>query len=1007
VLAIVISSFGLSFSPDELCGWRAKLFTEREDQFQQLIGDALHEVHGATVHLSPTLGRDGSIDAWIEQPVSGCDLLSNLNGPVIIECKDHKMQPTWDATWRNIQAGWGTVRKKLEQQAAEGFSGKFEPWRRAYVYCISATIPDQHSKDNLKSKITSFIQTIAPHITNIVVCDWDTLSFWLNKQRRIADSWLGVGHPAITEHLQYINSLTGLRQYLLNKHLPYEAPDVGTETHPDLLWEFLSEDNVDHQPGLVIHGPGGVGKTRLCLEIASRAYERGWRVLHLCPIEESLSERDLTSVIVTDTRPTLLCLDYIDFMQNTDYLIRGIRLVREAASHGTHLRYLANSRPIWAQTTMRETAALETFSFRKLHPTEEVNERLLRRMVASVAPNALAKWGFQELRHICGHRPIIALYILREIEDRFKKGLLRYDELAAVGCGDLSAWLRRRLAQDELTIQQPESVWEASAPSNEMVAACGALLTAPDNNETLLGATAAVLNTLGSGTDASFVLNRLIEMGWLELRGSWFATPHDVVTDEVLDQVARDGNSIRSISLEALLSLWICEPAAIGRLASALQRWVGAMPEGHPAIEKAKAASIKWLLSHAKEIGALLATGEPDRTSFALGAILRWPPWLAMSADCWDELFFPWIAVHGQLKEARHIFYIGLHETSLANRLLTSALAWLEACQEERDASYVLAPLLERKELQVEQLEAAIRHALAWLGQYPLEKEAKFVIAPLLERKELQVEQWEAAIRHGLAWLGQYSLEKEAGFVLAPLLERKELQVEQWKTAIRYALAWLGQYSLEKDAYFVLHALLGRGELQGEQLDAAIRHALAWLGQYPLKIDAGFVLPPLLHRKELVGADFNLAIRYALDWLRLNLGSEGADFIFNRVLRRVNTSDADWLFAAQIACDWLRMSKRHPRDIDHAFNSLLRRPTVLPPSLLAEVIRIGLNLWPSIEKPENGTHLRNGLLRGIKHLPEADPLRRGVDIFFSTLDLRRLHSEDTENPDPQETELER
>jgi hypothetical protein len=168
--------------------------------------------------------------------------------------------------------------------------------------------------DDLKSRITGFLQTIAPQITNVVVCDWDTLSFWLNKQRRVADSWLGVGHPAISEHLQYVNSLTGFRQYLLNEHLAYEAPHTDADTHPNVLWEFLTAEDAEHQPGLVIHGPGGVGKTRLCLEVATHAYEQGWRVLHLSPTEESLTERELTSVIVADTRPTLLCLDYIDHM---------------------------------------------------------------------------------------------------------------------------------------------------------------------------------------------------------------------------------------------------------------------------------------------------------------------------------------------------------------------------------------------------------------------------------------------------------------------------------------------------------------------------------------------------------------------------------------------------------------------------------------------------------------------------------------------------------------------
>jgi len=1008
----VISSFGQSFSPADLCGWRAKEFREREDSFQQLIGDALHEVHGATAHVSPTLGRDGSIDAWVEQPVSSCNLLGNLDGPVIIECKDHQTQPTWPITWRNILAGWGKVSIKLKDQAEEGFSGKFEPWRRAYsyVYCISATIPDQQSKDDLTSTIKRFLLTIAPHIKDVVVCDWGTLSFWLNKQRRVADIWLGVGHPAITGHLQYIQSLTGFRQYLLNEHLAYEAPDPGTDTHPEVLWEFLAAANAEHQPGLVLHGPGGVGKTRLCLEVATRAYEQGWRVLHLSPTEESLTERDLTEVITADKRPTLLCLDYIDFMQSSDYLIKGIRLVREAANHGTRLRYMANSRPIWAHTKMRESAALETYLFRELRPTDDENERLLRQIVNSVTPMALEKWGYQELRRVCGHRPIIALLIAREIEGRLEKGLLGQDELSAVADGDLSSWLRRRLAQDELTIQQPTSVWKASAPSDEMVAACGALVTAPSSHQILVDAAGAVLRTLGSGTDASFVVRRLIEMGWLEWHGPWLATPHDVVTDEVLDQVARDGNSIRSASLEAVLNLWICDPAAIGRLANALQRWVGALPDGQPAAEKAKTVLVEWLRSHADQIGALLATGDSDRTGFALGTILKWPPWMATASDCWDGLVSPWIAVHGQLREARHLLYMGLHESSLANRLLASALAWLETCYKERDASYVIAPLLEQNGLQGMQLKAAISSALAWLGQFPLEKEAEFVLAPLIERSDLQGKELGAAISSALAWLGQFPLEKEARFIFAPLLGRSDLQGEELGAAISSALAWLGQFPLEKEAGFVLAPLLGRSDLQGKELGAAISSALAWLGQFPLEKEAEFVLDPLLerselhekqledaigyafkwlakyqlekeavfviapliHREELSRTEFNLAVKYALEWLPSYLDTEEAEFLLKRLLPRSPLPEDRIRNLKQLAVNKLRLRVRDAKDERVSF---LLRPwlhcRVRHPDLDCEIIGFACE-W----------------LR-------FNPGREGIDYVFNRI-LRRKDASDAD-----------
>src|ERR1035437_11153327 len=80
------------------------------------------------------------------------------------------------------------------------------------------------------------------------------------------------------------------------------------------------------------------------------------------------------------------------------------------------------------------------------------------------------------------------------------------------------------------------------------------------------------------------------------------------------------------------------------------------MPDCQPATEAAKEASANWLRSHANGIGALLPTGDSDRTGFALGAILKWPPWSAVAADCWESLVSPWIAAHCRLPEARCVF---------------------------------------------------------------------------------------------------------------------------------------------------------------------------------------------------------------------------------------------------------------------------------------------------------------------------------------------------------------
>lgn len=1017
----MIAAFGQTFCPGDLRGWRAAQFEDREDRFQQLVGDGLREAHGASAHVSPTLGRDGSIDAWVESPVEGCGLLGNLEGPVIIECKDHRPQANWAKTWKNVLGGWNDVRAKLLEQAKVGFHGKHEPWRRArsYVYCVSISIPDQRSKDELTSVIRSFLLTIAPNITNVVVCEWGSLSFWLNSYRRVADSWIGVGHPAIKEHGEYVKSLTGFRQYLLNEHLAYEAPDVRTDTHPQVIWEFLATDVADRRRGILVHGPGGVGKTRLCLEVSARASEEGWRVLHLGPSEEILTERELVSVIGADSRPTLICLDYIDFTESADLIIGGTQLVRECASRGTRLRYLANSRPMWAQAAMRNADATSTFSFREICATEKVNERLLRQVMISVAPNALARWGHTELRRVCGGRPIISLLIAREIEDRLSRGLLDQKQLVAMRGGDLSAWLRRRLAQDELAVLPPISVWKTSGPSIEMIVASGALVAAPSNYETVVEAAASVIRSLNSDADASFVVKRLTTMGWLERQGSRLAAPHDVVTDEILDQVVRDVDEIRLAPLEAVMSVWECEPAAIGHLAITLQRWVGALPDGHPAAEKVKSASADWMRARASQIGAFLAKGGSGPAGYALGSIVKCPIWSVAIADCWDELVSLWIRDHGHLREARHLLYIGLNEDSLSSRLLAPALRWLGAFKGELEASYVLRRLLQREELQGEQLQEAISCALEWLAKHPLEKDAAFVIPKLLARASSQDGNLGRAIRYALAWLEEFPIEKDSGFVINALLVRAELKRKGLKEAVRCALEWLTHYPSELVAGSVISRLLYRNELKGAEFDAAVDRALDWLpghletkaAKFVLKHLMSRLLPPspvrderirflkklaidnlrqrvrnvndqdvssILHswlRCQVLHADLDREIiALSCDWLVSAPKREGAEFVFNLVLRRTDASDRDWTVASRIASQWLCAPKRSLAGVGHTVNALLMRPALLPHTTLRAVVDAAFQVLPSIQGRYESELLRKRLTQSVLHLPPESPL---------------------------------
>src|SRR5947207_7606543 len=119
-------------------GKRAKQFSKPEDGFQQLVGDALKEMAGPYAHISPTRGRDGSIDAFVLEGALISGPFEDLEMPLIVECKTHDDEAR--NVDRNILSQWRLMEKKLESNARAGWKELFEPWlqTRAYAYCVSA-----------------------------------------------------------------------------------------------------------------------------------------------------------------------------------------------------------------------------------------------------------------------------------------------------------------------------------------------------------------------------------------------------------------------------------------------------------------------------------------------------------------------------------------------------------------------------------------------------------------------------------------------------------------------------------------------------------------------------------------------------------------------------------------------------------------------------------------------------------------------------------------------------
>ncbi|MFM8277125.1 MAG: hypothetical protein ACKN89_09100, partial [Cyanobium sp.] len=774
----------------------------RADAFQQLVGDGLREGWGLRVSVAPTKGRDGAIDAFVEEGDSST-ALADLTAPQIIECKDH--DDHLPGVQANVRDGWSRVANKLTRQAGLGWPGAFQPWRRArsYVYCVSAVLASQQERDKLQSAISTCFEALPadqrPPIEAIRILDWGDLRHWLDTLPRVADGWLGTSLPLVQSHGEYCASLTGFRRYLRPEVLPFIAPEEGANTQPEAILSRL--EALAGSGGVLLKGVGGGGKTRTALEVGHRAEAKGWRVLHALPGEPGVTVEEIGEVLLSGSVPTLLVFDYLDQMPNLDLGSLHGRLLPEAQRRGIRLALLANMRP----AALRQGNGARDTLFKKenwlsLEPSAQQKLQINDIVLDRLAPRAVGLLGKERVRELCGTRPILALFIAEELERRALAGSLAWAIGANMRGGDLLGWLRRRMVEDKLVVVEGMDFLPPE-PTPQLIAAAAMLAAAPLVREAMVEVGRTASREAGGSEDrlAEKTLVGLLQLGWLEDIGLELVAAHDVVADEVLAEVLWDqvDDNLREWVLPRCLAPARGCARVLGRYATALSRLLGA--EETKANAALGAGANQWLRKEAAGLGQALAAADASESAYALGALVSLPIWAGESVANWHPLVAPWLASHGLHLAARHLLYKGLRSipTNAAPDLLDAAMTWCPRYLDLSLASYGLGPLLGRDDLGGHAAKA-IDLALGWLERFHQAEEARYVIPSLLGRTELGDREPEA-IDFALGWLASFQQAPEARFVLRPLLERKDLG-EQAPRAMEWALGWLASFQQAPEA---------------------------------------------------------------------------------------------------------------------------------------------------------------------------------------------------------------
>ncbi|MBK6970244.1 MAG: trypsin-like peptidase domain-containing protein [Candidatus Microthrix sp.] len=643
---------------------------------------------------------------------------------------------------------------------------------------------------------------------------------------------------------------------LVDASFPYVAPPVLHEAHPDRIWQTLSSE-----PGraVLIRGPGGVGKTRTCLEVANRAQQDRWRVIHALTGEPAATTDGLVDVVFSSEEPVLVVLDYVNELHGLDLSSIHNRLLPAAIEAGVQIAIIGSARNGWLATD----PPLGPFDLVAACDTPGFQHKVSHSIVTHTAPRAVSEVGLAEVERLCGRHPMIALLVARELERLAIDRRATEPWVSAMAAGDLVGWLRRRFSEDGFTVARPKSAVDLAEVSEALVVAATIAGTLPARaDDVMLAAEGAAVAMAQPRSRGRRILRVLDQLGWLTAVGSELGPVHDVVIDYLLTEVlATDLQNESVTNGYVVLDGGLNRPRALGRLASNLGRIVSDLHLRNDSIgEDLGAYCRNWFDQKLDEVQAsLLACTDPDEASYALGSLLNGPPWLSGVLTHWPTVVQPWLEENRSSVDARHLLYVGLRNVpeGHSNPLPSVALAWLDHHGERRDASFVLGPLLGRDDLaEPKRVETA---ALAWLEHHSELPNAQFVLGPLLGRDDLaEPKRVETA---ALAWLEHHSELPDAQFVLGPLLGRDDLaESKRVETA---ALAWLEHHGELPDASFVLRPLLGRDDLaEPKRVETA---ALAWLEHHGERLDAQFVLRPLLGRDDL--AEPKRVESAALAWL--------------------------------------------------------------------------------------------------------------------------------------------
>ena len=771
-------------------------------------------------------GKDGGVD------------LSETrhDGRTVIECKYIAEDGPASAARR-----WGEVAARLRLHLASAGGptkgqAQYGPWYRRdpriveYVFCVSSTIGNQENLDALQCKISAFFAQLAAqhgHLAHlqrlhVEVFDWAALRLRIERRLHVAYRWFPTTRPVGVVPFDEPLRRGTFRGYLESAQLPYfsiESYRVGRETVLRPETELLVA--LDQEPGgLVISGRGGVGKTRLTLELGHLAQKADWTVVRVLPSFDRSALLELAERATQDER-ILLLFDYVELHQEFEELADLVPDLNE--TYGLHIRYVANCRGT---------------HYRRLSPITG-HMRVEIAPAAGMASADYTEYAKETIRHIlvhgnvpisdeaflaCRNTPVLAVflaYLAASKRDAELTDLLKER--------DFGSWVAKRV---QMSFHEPV---------HRDMAVLVALLPVPVSSVKEIGPVRMRL------------LDVLVADGWSERDRitsdrDEFVMAHDVLADQILLSYVREIAGTLETFVRDLLAT-AAAAHCVNSVLIALQRvaaepplaevdWLGAIDE------EAAANPAPWLASVRLLLTTKLLNPE-DRVELLHRHGERWR---GAEADADVQRAIGWLASWAVRRE---------QAGGIVSRRSTLETWAIAAASGATTSSYAIPRALRLTP------DGARDAAVRWMAEHPLDVYTSQVLVAWLdvglptadlkafvnrwaqesltsERFSFLASQWlngggdrEFLLKPIQRWVSEHASRRYGSFVYKAWLDAggdRELVREPIQR-------WLSEHATRPDADFVYKAWLDAGgdrELVREPIQR-------WLSEHATRPDADFV----------------------------------------------------------------------------------------------------------------------------------------------------------------------